>query len=305
MPRHDSIFKQLLRSFFADLLRLVVPELAARLDLERTVHLDKEFFTPAGIRRELDVLVEVPFQKLGVPALLVHVEVEARARPGMGWRLWRYRRQIQAVHERHVLPIVLYLQRGRPGVEVRVLDEDLLGADLADFRYVALGLAGADGEAYLARPEPLAWALAALMAPGTRSRPAYKLACLSRIAAADLEESKRMLLVNCVETYLELNLEERAEYSALCTVPENREVRAMAMTWAEKLEAKGLEKGMQRGMLQGIRALRRVLLSLLEQRFGALPEETRQRVEAISSVERLTRLNQRALTARSLASLRL
>jgi hypothetical protein len=301
MPRHDSIFKQLLRSFFADLIHLVAPDLAARLALDGSVHLDKELFTPAGVRRELDLLVEVPFRRGRTPPLLVHVEVEARARSGMGRRLWHYRRQIQATHERHVLPIVIHLQRGRPGVAVEILDEDLLGPALADFRYLAFGLAGCPAAEYLARPEPLAWALAALMTRGEISRAAHKLACLARIAGGEMSEEKRLLLVNCVEAYLELNPEEQAEYSALCTVPENREVKAMTMTWSEKLEAKGRHEG----RLDGLRALRKVLLSLLEQRFGALPEATLKRVEEIASVDRLTRLNQRAMTARSLASLRL
>lgn len=75
----------------------------------------------------------------------------------------------------------------------------------------------------------------------------------------------------------------------------------MATTWSERIEAKGMEKGLQ----AGLQAVRRILLSLLEQRFGPLPESTRQRVEAISSLDRLTRLSERALTARSLATLRL
>jgi len=224
MPRHDSIFKGLLRSFFSDLLHLAVPDLAARLDLAHPVLLDKEFFTIGGRRRELDLLAQVFFRGDRGHFLLVHVEVEVRARPDMGRRLWRYRRQIQAVHDNHVLSLVVYLQRGRAGVQVQALDEDLLGADLADFRYVAFGLAGCDPAEYLARPEPLAWGLAALMRRGALTRPALKLACMSRIAAADLDEPRRALLVNCVETYLELNPEEAAEYAALCTVRENREV---------------------------------------------------------------------------------
>jgi hypothetical protein len=99
MPRHDSIFKALLRSFFADLLRLAVPDLAGRLDLARPVFLDKEFFTAEGRRRELDLLARVSFVGAGGSSLLIHVEVEARARPGMGKRLWRYRNQIQAIGE--------------------------------------------------------------------------------------------------------------------------------------------------------------------------------------------------------------
>ncbi len=266
-------------------------------------------FTLEGRRRELDLLAEVAFLEASGPPLLVHVEVEARARPDMGRRLWRYRKQIQAIHDSHVVALVVYLQRGKAGRQVMVLDEHLLGTDLADFRYVALGIAGCEAQEYLVRPQPLAWGLAALMQRGSLTRPALKLACLGRIAAAEMEETRRLLLVDCVEAYLELNSDEAAEYAALCTVQENREVKAMTMTWSERLEAKGMEKGiakgLQKGKRQGLQTLQKVLLSLLEQRFGPLPEDTRGRVEAISSLSRLARLSERVLTARSLAALRL
>jgi hypothetical protein len=297
MPKHDSIFKALVRSFFADLLWLVVPDLAERLDLRRPVFLDKEFFTVEGRRRELDLLVQVFFLDEDRESLLIHVEIEARATPGMGRRLWRYHNQIQAVHDRQVLPIVLYLHRGGAGVRVAALPEDELGSKLEGFRYIAFGLAGCDAAGYLARPEPLAWGLAALMHRGTLTRPALKLACLRRIAAADLDDARRILLMDCVEAYLELNSDEAAEYARLCTVRENREVRTMATTWSERIREEGLQTGRQ--------AVKKILLGLLEQRFGPLSEATRERIEAISSLDRLTRLSEKALTARSLASLRL
>ncbi|HZF12141.1 MAG TPA: hypothetical protein VFE33_25420 [Thermoanaerobaculia bacterium] len=190
MPRHDSIFKTLLRSFFADLLRLVVPDLTGSLDLAHLGFFDKEFFTAERRRRELDLLVRVSFLGDGGQAILVHVEVEARATAGMGWRLWRYRDQVRRVHDCPILSIVLYLERGRAGVQVQKLTRDLLGPGLReDFGYVSFGLAGCEAADYLVRPEPLAWGLAALMRRGPLSRPALKLACLRRIATADLETS--------------------------------------------------------------------------------------------------------------------
>jgi hypothetical protein len=289
----------------------VVPDLALRLDLASPTFLDKEFFTTGGRRRELDLLARVSLAEQSAP-LLVHVEVEARARPDMGRRLWRYRTQVQAVHEHEVLSIVVNLQRGQPGVQVLGLTDSPL-ASLSDFRYVAFGLEGCNPAEYLTRPEPPAWGLAALMRRGSFPRPALKLACLRRIATARLPDERCGLLVNCVETYLELNSGEAEEYAALCTVRENREVRKMATTWAERLEAKGREEGLQKGFEQGIqqglqdglKALREVVLSQLEQRFGPLPEEVRERVEAISSLQRLTRLGQQLLTAPALGSLKL
>ncbi len=296
MPRHDSIFKALLRSFFADLLWLVVPDLAGLLDL-RPLFLDKEFFTVEGQRRELDLLARVSFLGENREALLIHVEVEARATLAMGRRLWLYRHQIQAVHSSRVLSIVLYLRRGGAGVQVPALFEETPVPGLESFRYISFGLAGCEAADYLSRPEPLAWSLAALMRSSNLTRPALKLSCLHRIATADLAHAQRILLVDCVETYLELNSGEATEYARLCMVRENREVRTMATTWSERMAAQGREEGIQ--------AVKRILLALLDQRFGPLPAPTRERIEAISSLDRLTRLSERALTARSLASLRL
>jgi hypothetical protein len=329
MPKHDSIFKALVRSFFADLLWLVAPNLAGRLDLQDPEFLDKEFFTVGGRRRELDLLARVPFLGEGQESLLVHVEVEARATSGMGRRLFLYRNQIQAVHASLILSIVLYLHRGGAGVWTSDLAGTVRDLGLEGFRYTAFGLAGCDADEYLSRPEPLAWGLAALMRRGALTRPELKLACLRRIAAADLDDARRILLVDCVEAYLELNSDEAAEYARLCTVRENREVKTMATTWSERIEAQGIEKGLQAGRREGMKAgrreglqegrkeglqegrqmalqaVRKILLSLLEQRFGPLSEATRERVESISSLDRLARLSERALTARSLAALRL
>ena len=62
------------------------------------------------------------------------------------------------------------------------------------------------------------------------------------------------------------------------------------VTWADKMMGEGA---------------RQVLLGLLETRFGPIPDEVRVRLEKIRSVDRLTRLAQKALTAKSLKSLRL
>ena len=146
------------------------------------------------------------------------------------------------------------------------------------------------------------------MRRGPLSRPALKLACLRRIATADLDDERRILLVDFVETYLELNSHEAEEYARLYTVRENREVRKMATTWSERIaqgREEGLLAGRQQGLETGLQVVRKILLNLLEQRFGPLPGETRTRVESITSLDRLSRLSQRALTARSLAALRL
>src|SRR4029077_10476120 len=158
------------------------------------------------------------------------------------------------------------------------------GPDFPGFRYVSFGLAGCGAAEYLACPEPLAWALAALMDPGALSRAELKMACLRRIAKLR-GRFDSFLLVNCVENYLQLTAEEAVELEALRARKENREVQAMALTWSEKLEAKGI---------------REVLLLQLAERFGPLPEGARRQVEEIGSLQRLTQLAKWVLTAHSL-----
>jgi hypothetical protein len=137
------------------------------------------------------------------------------------------------------------------------------------------------------------------MRRGKWSRAEHKIECLRRIAGADLSGSHRWLLGNWVETYIQLNDRETAEYARLCELAVNQEVRAMEMTWAERME----EKYTQKGIEQGIEALRRVVLRLLSRRFGSVPETVRRRVEGIEAMEPLENLAERALEAQSIEDL--
>jgi predicted transposase YdaD len=293
--QHDKIFKQLLHAFLDDFLRLVVPETYDRLDLSSPEFLDKELFEggPRGRRRELDLLVRV--RTVSGRPLMIHVEIEARASPEMEERLRRYRNQILARYDRQVLTILINVKRGHPGACLKSWENDLAPA-FSEPQYVSFGLAGCQAAEYLARPEPLAWAFAAVMDPGPLSRAELKMACLRRIAKLRGRfDSYR--LVNCVENYLQLKGEEVVEFATLYARKENRRVQAMALTWSEKLEAKGEARGKAEGEAKGVRE---ILLLLLAERFGPLPEGARRQVEEISSLQRLTQLAKRVLTAHSL-----
>ena len=193
--------KEILRAFFADFLSLVLPGVARRLNLGKQDFLDKELFTdwPYGKRREADLLARVPARGTGKSPVLVHVEIEARTRAGMDLRMWGYYMQARLRHCLPVVPIVLILQGGPAGVHRQVRKESST-LYTAGFRYHAFGLSRCQSEDYLSRPKPLAWALAALMRPGRRTRAELKMACLRRIATADLTDNQSLLLVNFVET---------------------------------------------------------------------------------------------------------
>jgi hypothetical protein len=170
-------------------------------------------------------------------------------------------------------------------------DGELAGPGLNSFCYQAFNLSGCPAEEYLKRPEPLAWALAALMASGSWSRAEHKLACMRRIDAGRLDEVKRLLLMDCVETYLALTPEETEEYKRRSEREPERPMNSMHMTWSERMLAQGRVEGM-----------RQLLLRQMGQRFGPVPERLRKKVES-ASLPRLTRLADKLLVAGSLEEL--
>jgi len=80
----------------------------------------------------------------------------------------------------------------------------------------------------------------------------------------------------------------------------------MTMTWADRMVEKGKKEGLRLGRQEGRReAVRDVLLLQLSRRFGPLPDAIRHSVESIASMERLTRLTEQVLVARSLDEMEL
>lgn len=69
------------------------------------------------------------------------------------------------------------------------------------------------------------------------------------------------------------------------------------LQWERDVEQRGLDKGLEKGLEQGER---KVVLRLLERRFGPLDEQTRAQLDA-ASAEQLERLADRVLSAATLS----
>lgn len=315
MGSHDQLFKALLERFLGDLLHLVVPRLARRLAPERRRVLPNEGFTdsPRGEQRLLDLVAEVPMEgprSAGeAESVVVHVEVERRARSGMGPRMLEYSRVLALRHGGPVLSIVLYLAGGPVGVTRSTFTEGLEGEAFQVFHHFELGVSSSDAVPYLEMDLPLAWALASLARrPPAWSRVRHKLECLARIAGVrTLDPAARSLLTYCVETYLELDDAETEELKMLAEREERRDVLEIldsGMTWGDRLLAKGRKEGLEKGLEQGrVCGMQETILRQLEQRFGPLPEPARERVESTTSSGRLEEIADRLLSAESLADL--
>ena len=318
MPRNDPLFKDLFQAFFPDLIALVAPEIAEHLLLDQRRFIDKEVFSdlPEGDRGELDLLAEVPARDGPDELILVHGEIEGEHRAEMAQRMWRYYRQVRLRHpEEPVLPIVIYLRGGPAGVRWNLLRDAVLNREISTFRYLSLGLSAASAEDYLARPEALAWGLAALMRWPGGDKVAHKLACLEPVAQAELNELDRFRLVNIIETYIELDDHDADRWAdALADAPE--EVTLMKVSWADKIKAEGRAEGKAEGRAEGkaegraegkaegrAEGFRAALRRYLERRFGSLPDAITRRLDSIDDADTLERLSDRAFDGASLDEL--
>lgn len=302
---HDQLWKELIRELPADFLTLTVPDLAARIDLGNIRFQPEEHYldSPEGRQRRLDLVAKVTERSSTAKSAVLHAEVELDFRSRLPLRWWRYNRVLFLRHGLPVHTIVVYLRGGPPGVTRSVYRETSLGREVASFRYVSLGLSRASASELLARPEPLAWALAALTRPRPQKKRAQlRLDCLRRIAAAsELDPRRRFMLFNCVVTYVESDERAAEEFEALLAEHGNQEVRDMLMTWAEKIETRGYD----RARAEDLTAMRDLLQRLLEQRFGGLPQKVIQQISEISSLQKLTRMAEQIHMIKDLEDLEL
>ena len=202
--------------------------------------------------------------------------------------------------------VVVYLHGGPAGLDEQEYEPGSLGRKPWTFRYTTLGLSGALATEYLARPEPLAWALAVLMKPtGFNSRAELAVACLRRILEEPgLDDARRHLLLNCVRTYVQSDKATAPEYDELLREADHQEVQEMMTTWADEVKAKGHEEGLQKGRQEGMQeGMQDLVVRLLADRFGRISEGIRRRVKAITSSEELTRLAVSVTRAGSLKEL--
>jgi hypothetical protein len=296
---HDQTFKDLLRAFFPEFMALFFPRVAARLDFTRVTFRDKELFTdiPEGERRELDLVAEIATLEGEPELVLIHTEVQADRAGAFPERMCRYYWLLRLRTGLRVFPIVLYLAPGAGGlvreshVERFFTDDE---EEILTFRYHCVGLPDLEAAPYLESENPLAPALAALMRTGELRRAWLKARSLERTAAAPVDEARRSLLVNVIETYLELSDTESEEFRELIGREDLEDVREMLTVYEER--------GIARGRVEGtLSAKRELVLRAARLKFGPLPEAVEARVAALAREEELNACHDRVILAATLA----
>jgi hypothetical protein len=204
MPHRAPLLREILQTFLADYLRVVEPDSAEHLDLGRiTFPVPDLPDWPQSERRDTGLVAEIPARWGEKVTLVLQIEPEALTPAELSRRLGGYFMDLEIHYCQPVLLNVLYLRGGRPGINLetapvcRIFDMDVLR-----IYFTAFGLGTSRAEYFLERPEPVSWALSAVMQPVHHSRARHRTLCLERIAAADLPEDQRVLLTKFVEVCL-------------------------------------------------------------------------------------------------------
>ena len=289
---HDQLFKELLRAFLPDFMRLFYPDVAARLNWAEATFPNVEVFTdvPEGSVRRADTIAIVPTWDGEPELVLIHVETQSERRSIVRFRMFEYYVLLRLRYKVPVFPVVLYIVPGTGGITYETYVESLFEKNILTFEYAAVGLPELKAEDYLENDNPLAPALSALMQPPALGRAAQKLASLQQVISSGVDEARQVLLTNLIETYLTLNAEEETEYESLVSQSEETEDAEMVDLFEERV--------MRRGV-------RNMLLKQMRIKFGELPEQIEVRIRSISDQAALETLSERFVTAETLADMKL
>ena len=288
---HDQLFKELLQAFLREFMELFFPQIAARLDWEQVTFPNTELFTdvPEGSVRRADTVALVPTLDGDPELVLINVETQSERRSEVRFRVFEYYMLLRLRYKLPVFPIALYIVPGTGGITHETYVETLFGENILAFNYAALGLPELQADEYLYRDNPLAAALTALMKASREGRPRQKQISLQQVAVSDVDEARKFLLTNLIETYLTMNTSEQEQFQQLLATPEAEETRQMISIY----EARGREAGILIGK-------REAVLKLMRLKFGALPQHIEANIQQLSTESEVDVLFERTVSANSL-----
>jgi len=289
---HDQNFKNLILDYpretiaFAAAAEAMAVDQGARILPVRQEQLQERL----GERfRELDtpLLVEWPDGRRA--ALLFVIEEDTQTSRFSIYRLAHYCLDLaELLDVTRLVPVVIFLQPGSYSTELR------LGGDARGylhFHYLACPLFELPARDYLDSPN----LVARLNLPNMAYAPDEKVEVYAKAVRGliDLESDpeRRIKYLDFIDIYAALDENERRLYQQ--SYAEEAELMS---GFAERFIEQGMQKGIQQGMQQGEA---RTLLRLLGSRFGALPLEVQQAIEA-ADADTLMQWFESALNAQTL-----
>lgn len=279
MIDHDRLFKELLSTFFVEFLELFLPEVLDYLDPASLIPLDKEIFTDvtSGERYEADLVIQARFKNKTEAYFLIHVEHQSYTQVNFGRRMLRYFGRLLDQHDLEIYPIAIFSYDKPKRKEPHVYKMAFPNKLVLQFDYDVIQLNRLSWKNYLDRPNPVASALMAKMQIAPEDRVKVKIACLKMLVGLDLDPARTQLISGFVDTYLELEEEEKQEFQIELNKiipPEKEEIMNIMTSWKRE----GIQEGIKEGIQEGRATL---LIEMLNYRLGQLAPEVESRIKEL------------------------
>ena len=313
---YDSLFKQLLKTFFQSFMELFFPEETQHIQWESIEFLDTEEHAQTdegqSFHRSADLIVKVYAIDGEEELVLIHVEIENPWRENFRARMFEYFMFIRLRYSLPIFPIAICPERRSKPFEMESYTEKIFGHKLLSYNYFHLGLPGLSVADYWTDDNPVSWAFSSLMNRGDEDKIHRLETCYHRIYESGLPDNQKSLLVNFTRTYYQLTPEEATVLRERLNQASNKEIEEMEYSYFGQARQEGRQEGMQEGKQEGMQEGRQegmqagmhfILLEMLQVKFGELPQVTTDRVRAIESQEELASLVTKAHNAESLEDL--
>ena len=308
---YDSPWKDILETYFQSALELCFPQIARQINWGKGVQLlSKEFQkivrrSELG-RRNVDVLVQVWSRQGREQWVLLHVEVQAQRDPEFPRRMFDYYSRICQRYNRPVASLAI-LADAHPGWKPARFQQALWGCE-SQLRFPVCKLLDlARNETRLLKnPNPFAIVvlaqIKALQTQGAlRQRRIWK-TTLARLGYERKYPKRTILdLFSFVDWVMVLPGKLEREFDLEHTQYED----SQSMKYVTNIERRSRVEGRTEGRAEGrAEALRAAALDFLEARFGEVPYELREELQALGNETVLKRLPRLAAVATGLDDFR-
>ncbi|HRI12225.1 MAG TPA: Yae1 family protein [Verrucomicrobiota bacterium] len=314
---YDGAWKETLEQYWHPFLALCFPAVAAGIDWSQPCRfLDKELQdvvrdSESG-RRFVDKLVQVYRNDGSEQWVLVHVEVQSDPDAQLPGRMFQYHHRVSDRYQ-HPVASLAVLADDQPGWQPGPYEAELWGCRVR-FEYPVCKLLDLDDGLLERSDNQVAWVIAAQRAaqrtvkePHNRKR--LKMQLVRRLYERGFERNDILALFRLIDWQITLPAPLEIDFQREVEELEKEKV----MPYVTSIERLGIQKGRQEGLQEGrqegiqkgllvgrVEAAREDIQEALLARFGPLPAELIQAIEAVSERAQLRRWLRLAVTVPSL-----
>ncbi|QGQ93574.1 transposase [Paenibacillus psychroresistens] len=254
---HDRLFKELLRTFFAEFMDLFFQEVYEAIDFNHVAFLSEEVFTDVvvGEVHKVDVLIETKLKDKDA-LIIVHFESQAQFQEKFAERMFIYSSRLYAKYRKPIIPIVIF-SYDQVKEEPDHFVMRLPFIEILSFQFFKLELRKKNWRDFIEQDNPVAAALLSKMGYTKEDRVQVKKEFLRMLVRLHLDPARMRLISGFFDTYLKLDDIEEIQLQkeiAMLEPHEEEKIMDLRTNWEKTAELNGELKGEQKILKKFLKA---------------------------------------------------